>query len=175
MLKIIKTQVERAKGIWPKELPSILWAYRMTARTPIRKTPFRLTYGNEAVIPAEIGLTSYRVDNHDEGRNDEAIRLQLGLVDEVRATAEQRLARYQDRMVKHYNSRVRHRDFKVGDLILRKVMGAARDPTQGKLGPNWEGPYQIMSWQRKDTYHLETIDGQKLPHSWNTKHLRKYY
>ena len=39
-------------------------------------------------------------------------------------------------MVKHYNSRVRYRDFKVGDLILRKVMGAARDPTQGKLGPN---------------------------------------
>ena len=81
-------------------------------------------------------LISYRVDNHDEGRNDEAIRLQLDLVDELRATAEQRLVQYQNRMVKHYNSQVRHRDFKVGDLILRKVMGAARDPTQGKLGPN---------------------------------------
>ena len=55
----------------------------MTARTPTRKTPFRLTYGNEAVISAEVGLTSYRVHNHDEGRNDEAIRLQLDLVDEV--------------------------------------------------------------------------------------------
>ena len=66
----------------------------MTARTPTKETPFRLTYGNEAVIPAKIGLTSYRVDNHDEGRNDEAIRLQLDLVDEVRAIAEQRLARY---------------------------------------------------------------------------------
>ena len=83
----------------------------------------------------------YRVDNHDKGRNNEAIRLQLDLVDEVRATAEQRLARYQNRIAKHYNSRVRHRDFKVGDLVLRKVMGAARDPTQGKLDLNWEGPY----------------------------------
>ena len=117
-------------------MPSILWAYRITARTPTKETPFRLIYGNEAVILAEIGLTSYRVDNHDEARNDEAIRLQLDLVDEVRAIAEQRLARYQDRMTKHYNSRVRHRDFKVGDLVLRKVMGATRDPTQGKLGPN---------------------------------------
>ena len=45
------------------------------ARTPIGETPFRITYGNEAVILAKIGLTSYRVDNHDEGRNDEAIRL----------------------------------------------------------------------------------------------------
>ena len=139
------------------------------------ETPFRLTYGNEAVIPAEIELTSYRIGNHDEARNDEAIRLQLDLVDEVGAIAEQRLARYQDRMAKHYNSLVRHRDFKVGDLILRKVMGVARDPTQGKLGPNWEGPYRITSWQRKGTYHLETIDRQKLPHPWNTEHLRKYY
>ena len=106
------------------------------ARTPTRKTLFRLTYGNEAVIPAEIGLTSYRVDNHNEARNDEAIRLQLDLIDEVWATAEQRLARYPDRMAKHYNSRVRHRDFKVGDLVLRKVMGATRDPTQGNLSPN---------------------------------------
>ena len=57
------------------------------------------------------------------------MRLQLDLLDEVRATAEQKLARYQDLMAKLYNSWVRHRDFKVGDLILRKVMGAARDPT----------------------------------------------
>ena len=157
MLKIIKTQLI-AKGIWPEELPSVLWANKTTVRTPTGETPFRLTYGNEEIILAEIGLTSYRIDNHDEVRNDEAIRLQLDLVDEVRATAEQRLVRYQDRMAKHYNSRVRHRDFKVGDLVLRKVMGATRDPTQRKLSPNWEGPYRITSWQRKDTYHLETID-----------------
>ena len=106
LLKIIKTRLEGAKGIWPKELPSVLWAYRTTARTPTGETPFRLTYGNEAVIPTEIGLTSYRVDNHNEARKDEAIRLQLDLIDEVWATAEQRLARYPDRMAKHYNSRV---------------------------------------------------------------------
>ena len=147
----------------------------MMAKTPTGETPFQLTYGNEAIIPAEIGLTSYRVDIHDKGRNNEAICLQLDLVDEVRATTERRLAQYQDRMEKHYNSSVRHRDFKVEDLVLRKVMGAARDPTQGKLGPNWEGPYQVTLWQRKGTYHLETIDGQKLPHPWNTEHLRKYY
>ena len=136
LLKIIKTRLEGVKGIWPKELPSILWAHRITARTPIGETPFRLTYGSEAVIPAEVGLTSYRVDNHDERKNDEAMRLQLDLVNKVREIAEQRLARYQDRMANHYNSGVRHKDFQVGDLILRKVMGATKDPTQGKLSPN---------------------------------------
>ena len=145
MLKIIKTRLEGVKGIWPEELLSVLWAYRTTIRTPAGETPFRLEYGSEAVIPAEVGLTSYRVDNYDECKNDEALRLQLDLVEEVRATVEQRLARYQNLMAKNYNSKVRHRDFQVRDLVLRKVMGAAKDPTQGNLGPNWEGPYRVTS------------------------------
>ena len=80
-------------------------------RTPTRETLFWLAYGSEIVIPAKVGLTSYRVRNQDESKNDEAIRLQLDLVDEVRVTAEQTLARYQNLMAKHYNSKVRHRDF----------------------------------------------------------------
>ena len=110
-----------------------------------------------------------------EDKNEEAMRLQLDLVDEDRATAEQRLARYQNLMSKHYNTKVRHRDFQIGDLVLRKVMGTAKDPLQGKRRPNWEGPYRITSWQRKGTYHLEIMDGRKFQHPWNTKHLRLYY
>ena len=63
-------------------------AYQTTARTPTEETLFQLVYGSEAVIPAEVGLTSYKVDNHDERRNDKAMRLQLDLLDEVRATTE---------------------------------------------------------------------------------------
>ena len=112
-----------------------------------------------------MGLTSYRVENYDDSRNnDEAMHLQLNLVDEVRATAEQRLAWYQDLMAKNYNSKVRHRDFQVGDLVLRKVTDATKDTSQGKLGPNWEGPYRIASWHRRGTYHLETLDEQNLHH-----------
>ena len=55
---------------------------------PIGETPFRLTYESEAIIPTEIGLTSYKVDNHDERKNNEAMRLQLDLVDEIRVTAD---------------------------------------------------------------------------------------
>ena len=162
LLKIIKTRLEGAKGIWPDELPSVLWAYRTTTRTPTGETPFRLTYGADVVIPAEVGLTSYHVQNYMEDKNKETMRLQLDLVDEARAVAEQRLSRYQNLMSEHYNTKVKHRVFQIGDLVLRKVMGATKDPSQRKLGPNWEGPYRITSWQRKGTYHLETMDGRKL-------------
>ena len=87
-MKIIKTRLEGARGIWPDELPSVLWAYRTTARTPTGETPFRLTYGADAVIPTKIGLTNYRVQSYMEDKNEEAMHLQLDLVDEARAMAE---------------------------------------------------------------------------------------
>ena len=57
------------------------------------------------------------------------MHLHLDLVDEVKATIEQRLAWYQNLMAKHFNSKVRYRDFQVRDLVLRKVMGSTKDAT----------------------------------------------
>ena len=91
LLKIVKTWLKGAKDIWLDELPSILWAYRTTTRTPTGETSFRLTYRIDVVIPAEVGLTSYRVENYSEDKNkknEKALHLQLDLVDEVRAIAE---------------------------------------------------------------------------------------
>ena len=79
LLKIIKTRLEGAKGIWPDELPSVLWAYQTTARTPTRETLFQQAYETDAVIPAEIGLTSYRVDSYRKDTNEEELCLQLDL------------------------------------------------------------------------------------------------
>ena len=72
----------------------------MKAHTPTGKTPFYLTFRSEAVILAEVELTSYKVADHDEERNEEGMRLQLDRLDEVRATAEQWIACYQDLMAR---------------------------------------------------------------------------
>ena len=88
MLKIIKTLLGGAKGIWLKEMRSVLWAYRTTARTPTGETLFQLAYGIETIIPVEVRLISYKVDNYNERKNGEVMRLQLDLVDEVRAATE---------------------------------------------------------------------------------------
>ena len=72
-------------------------------------------------------MESYSEDKNKE--NEKALHLQLDLVDEVWAIAEQRLVQYQNLMAKHYNSNVWHMDFQVGDLVLRKVMGITKDPS----------------------------------------------
>uniref|UniRef100_A0A2N9HCA9 Integrase catalytic domain-containing protein n=1 Tax=Fagus sylvatica TaxID=28930 RepID=A0A2N9HCA9_FAGSY len=82
LLKLIKIRLEGAKGVWPEELPSILWAYRTRVRIPTGETPFRMTFGTEAVVPVEIGMTTFCTAIHDDQQNDEQIRLNLDLVDE---------------------------------------------------------------------------------------------
>ena len=74
MLRLIKSQLVGAKGAWPEELPNVLWAYRTTMRTPTGETPFNLTYGTEAVIPVEVGLTSLRREFFDEQDNNDQLK-----------------------------------------------------------------------------------------------------
>ena len=88
LLKIIKTRLEGAKGVWPDKLPDVLWAYRTTVRTPTWETPFKLAYGSEAVIPAEVHMTSHRVRKYQAEENEEQLCLNLDLMDEVRMDAE---------------------------------------------------------------------------------------
>ncbi|GKB41899.1 hypothetical protein Tco_0886841, partial [Tanacetum coccineum] len=45
-------------------------------------------------------------------------------------------------MTKYYNSRVRGVTFRPGDFVYRSNEAShARDG--GKLGPKWEGPYEV--------------------------------
>ena len=71
MLKIIKTRLEGAKGVWPDELPGVLWAYRMTMRTPTGETPFKLAYESEAIILAEVHMANHRVTMYQDKDNEE--------------------------------------------------------------------------------------------------------
>jgi hypothetical protein len=123
-----------------------------------------MTYGSEAVVPVEIGLTTFRTSTYDDNQNEEQLRLNLDLIDEVRGTTEARMKRYQEKMARHYNSKVKPRQLSVGDLVLRRVTLAIRDPSEGKLRPNWEGPYKVIEIRRPGTYHLEDMNGRRLPH-----------
>lgn len=101
--------------------------------------------------------------------------LNLDCLDEVRDEASQRIARYQQKMTSYYNQRVKLKKFNIGNLVLRKVTPAMKDPTQGKLGLTWEGLFRVLYYLRQGSYHLEGLDGKKLPCPWNVENLKRYH
>jgi hypothetical protein len=55
------------------------------------------------------------------------------------------------------------------------VLGSKKDLTQGKLGANWEGPYQIISEAGLGALNLKGMDGRPLKWPWNISNLKKFY
>lgn len=79
-------------------------------------------------------------------------------------------------MAKYYNDRVLSRQFKPGDLVLRKNEASHAEPT-GKLSPHWEGPYIVSDATKSGSYMLTTVDGKLLPRPWHISNLnlRRFY
>ena len=106
---------------------------------------------------------------------EDQLRVNLDCLDEVRDKASQKMVKHQQKMAECYDKRVKLRRLNIGDLVLHKVTPATKDPTQGKLGPTWEGPYKVISYSRQGNHHLETMDRKKLLQLRNIEHLKKYH
>ncbi|XP_070015235.1 uncharacterized protein [Nicotiana sylvestris] len=81
--KILRKMVENHKQ-WHKKLPFDLLRYRTTVCTSTGATPYMLVYGTEAVIPAEVEISSLRIIHEAELSDAEWIRSryeQLDLID----------------------------------------------------------------------------------------------
>lgn len=171
----IKKKLDKAGGLWADELLNVLWSVRTTIKNSTGESPFKLVYGAEAVLPIEMYEPTLRVMLYDEDANWEYLKTTLDLLPEARGNALLRQEVYKLRMTRDFNKRVKFRPLRVGDLVLRKMESLGRAKEDGKLTPNWEGPYKIVEQIKDSTYKLQTMDGMTLPRAWNADTLRKYH
>ncbi|GJT20965.1 reverse transcriptase domain-containing protein [Tanacetum coccineum] len=75
LIKGIKAKLGRERAGWVDELPNVLWAHRTSLKQSNGETPFSLTYGSEAVIPAKIGMPTHRTMMIKEDENEVVLRL----------------------------------------------------------------------------------------------------
>ncbi|XP_071902525.1 uncharacterized protein [Coffea arabica] len=152
----------------------MLWSYRTTPRTATQETPFSLTYGSEAVVPAEFLTSSPRIAAFAAEANEDERRTDLDLVEEKRNTAAAQMASYKKTLGSYYNSRVKNLRFIPGDLILRKNSVSRAEP-HGKLAPNWEGPYRVVEASQHGYYKLVYRGGALVPRIWHAEKLKLYF
>ncbi|XP_052724060.1 uncharacterized protein LOC128193908 [Vigna angularis] len=136
ILTELKKRLGEAKGLWVEELPEVLWAYRCTPHGSTGDTPFNLTYGTDAMLLVEVGEPSLRRKITDMTLNEEQLRMNLDTLPEGREVAAVRVEAQKRMLSRRYNTKVRARAFKSGDLVWQKRGEARKDRTHDKLAAN---------------------------------------
>ena len=125
----LKKRLDDEKGRWVEELPHILWTYRTTPRRSIGETLFSMTYGAKAVILIETSFLMLRTSTFTLSNNDELLGKSLDLIEERREKTMIQLAYYHQKLKQGYDANVKPRPLTPGDLVLRKVLGNAKNPS----------------------------------------------
>ena len=92
-----------------------------------------MTDGAEAVIPLETSFPTTRTNSFNPKDDDEQLTRSLDLIEEKRENVMVQLAHYQQKLKQGYDANVKLRPLTPGDLVLHKVVGAAKNPAWGKL------------------------------------------
>ncbi|KAI5402961.1 hypothetical protein KIW84_050529 [Lathyrus oleraceus] len=152
---------------------------RSLARKALRAGYYWPTMQNDSkehvkrFIPVEIRTPTRRTEEPlDEEMNDETLRAEFDLVEEIRSEAALRETTLKQKIALRHDAKVIKREFRVGTLVLRRNQ---KNPREGKLAANWEGPYRVRDKTSNGAYYLENLQGEQLARPWNAEKLRQYY
>jgi hypothetical protein len=159
---ILEKTTERYRD-WADKLPFALWGYCTSIRTSTGMTPYSLVYGMEVVLSAEIEVKSLRIILESQILEAEWVKTryeQLIFTDEKRLKVLYHVQGYQRGTARAFNKKVKPRNLKEGDLVLKELRAPVFDPRR-KFKPNWAGPYVIKTLLSGGAVNLDR--------------LRKYY
>ena len=119
------------------------------------------------MTPEELRHGSYRTENPDED-----MKPTIDTIEAVKMQAAINLAKYQDETQRQINKKVKPREIKEGNLMLRCILKSMQ---KGKMHSKWEGPFIVASMERPEACRLWTLQGTEEPYSWNKDMLQKYF
>uniref|UniRef100_A0A2N9G8Z4 Uncharacterized protein n=1 Tax=Fagus sylvatica TaxID=28930 RepID=A0A2N9G8Z4_FAGSY len=173
---ILRKNAEKHRN-WHERLPYALWGYRTSIRTATGATPYSLVYGMEAVLPIELEIQSLRVVMEEEIPETEWLQErynQLNMMEEKRLRALYNTQGYQRRAMRAFNKKVKPRNIKIGDMVLKEIRAPVHDP-RGKFKPNWSGPFIVKEIYSGGAARLIDIDGNPFTEPTNLDQLKKYF
>ena len=95
-------------------------------------------------------------------------------MDEKRLKALYHTQGYQRRLRKTFDKKVRTKDLKLGDLVLKEIQASIQD-ANGKFKQNWVGPYIIKQIYSGGAVRLMDLDANPFTEPTNMDQLKKYH
>ena len=133
------------------KLPRVIWSHNTIASRTTKFTPFKLLYGEEAVIPEEIRLRSWRTSEGAQQTGEDDLKPTVDTIEVVKMQAAINLAKCQDETRRWRNKKVKPREIKEGELVLRRI---PKSKQKGKIHSKWEDPFIVTSMARPEACRL---------------------
>ncbi|MCO5604442.1 hypothetical protein L7F22_058608 [Adiantum nelumboides] len=173
---IIRKMVESKPKRWDNFRDGAIWTYRTTYRDATQFTPFHLVYGQEALQPIELNISTIKLTGRQEQNNDEAwIDRLLNLVElEWKREAtyhcyEKKALQLKDKL----NEGIKNKEIKEKSLVLR-YNNALDNRFDAKFERRWEGPFIVKKAFTGGYYQLMDLNGKEHPRKVNGYRLKPY-
>ncbi|KAM0969972.1 hypothetical protein EV2_018593 [Malus domestica] len=135
---------------WHEKLGNTLWAYRTSKRAGTGTTSYALTFGQDAVLPMEINVSSVRIQNQFGLHIEEYIEAMCQGIEDLDVARIEALNQIQEgkrAVARAYNKRVKEKSYKERDLVWKTVLPlGAQLRGFGKWSPTWEVGFLVSSW-----------------------------
>ncbi len=127
-------------GEWDDYLKHVAFAYNTTTHSSTHFTPFFLTHGREARVPADVLLPTRALDSQISVSHAEFVSSLLTKLNSAFSSARMHSEAAHDRQKLYHDVGLRHRPYGVGAMVW------LHNPVESrlKLAPHWKGPYKIV-------------------------------
>ena len=149
---------------WAKKLSFALWGYKTSIRALIGAIPYSLVYRNKTILPVEMEIQYLRVLVETKVLEEDWMKEryeQLALIDEKRARAQYHAQGYQKRIARAFSKKVKPRNLKEGDLVLKGLRYNTFD-LRGKMKSRWSGPSIIEKILLGGATRFTDLDGEEM-------------
>ena len=146
------------KDDWDEKIPTVLWAYRTTYTKATIQTPFKLVYGQEAIVPLHFRQHTYeiaKVLKIDMGEAKKEMTFHLQKLEEDKIMAIQHLEAQKEQQKAWHNRNIKTKNISVRDLVLLYDSRIKGKPH--KLETTWMGPYIIEDLNSNGLVRLKTL------------------
>ncbi|XP_049372520.1 uncharacterized protein LOC125837448 [Solanum verrucosum] len=160
-----------------KSYPLLCWDIILPSQLLLGLCLILLVDGNEAVIHAEVEISSLRIIQEAELSDARWVQVRsenFALIDARRINIVCHGQLYQNRMARAFNKKVRPKHFSPGQLILKWIF-PNQDEAKGKFSPNWQGPYIVSRVLTRGALILAEMNSEIGLKPINTNVVKRYY
>jgi hypothetical protein len=150
---------------------------RTTTKVSIGCTPFHLVYGQEAIFPTELELSSLRLMLQVEELNSSNISQRINellALEEQRTFALENRKKRQQNVKRYFNKSEKDVRFKVNEKFFLWDSTHAYRGRHSNFQKLWLSPFKIVFVLGTNSYLLKDLEERMFSYSTNGSHLKHY-